>query len=249
MCRRLVDAGVHVAPVLTETRSASSARVTFSALASEPAHTSLFDGPDPIPHTRLGQTADLVVVAPATAKLHRQVRGRHLRRPPDRDAARDARAGARVPGDAHRDVGAPGGAGEPRDAAAARRARARARGRPPRGRRRRRSAGSPIPSASSAARSALLDCRPVRSPGARVLVTAGGTREPIDPVRYRRQPLVGQDGPRDRGGGRRRGAQVVLVTTRRQPVPPRCRASCGSRPPSEMHDAVMARAPTTATSS
>ena len=29
---------------------------------------SLFDGPEPIPHTHLGQTADLILVAPATAK-------------------------------------------------------------------------------------------------------------------------------------------------------------------------------------
>src|SRR5207253_3887488 len=41
----------------------------FSALASEPARTSLWDGPDPIPHTRLGQTADLIVVAPCTARV------------------------------------------------------------------------------------------------------------------------------------------------------------------------------------
>ena len=43
--------------------------VTFSALASEPVQTSLWDERDPIPHTRLGQRADLVVVCPATARL------------------------------------------------------------------------------------------------------------------------------------------------------------------------------------
>src|SRR5258705_13334068 len=69
VCRRLVDAGVHVAPVLTEDAQRFIGALTFSALASEPARTSLFDGPDPIPHTRLGQSADLIVVAPATAKL------------------------------------------------------------------------------------------------------------------------------------------------------------------------------------
>ena len=69
VCRRLVDAGVHVVPVLTDDAQRFVGAVTFSALASEPARTSLFDGPDPIPHTRLGQGADLVVVAPATAKL------------------------------------------------------------------------------------------------------------------------------------------------------------------------------------
>ena len=43
--------------------------VTFSALASEPVQTSLWDEASPIPHTRLGQTADLIVIAPATAHL------------------------------------------------------------------------------------------------------------------------------------------------------------------------------------
>ncbi|HZP27709.1 MAG TPA: flavoprotein, partial [Acidimicrobiia bacterium] len=69
VCRRLVDAGAHVAPVLTSDALRFVGALTFSALASEPARTSLFDSPEPIPHTRLGQTADLVVVAPATAKL------------------------------------------------------------------------------------------------------------------------------------------------------------------------------------
>src|SRR5580765_3514469 len=74
VCRRLVDAGVHVAPVLTTDAQRFVGALTFSALASEPAQTSLFagaeaGGSDPIPHTRLGQSADLVVIAPATAKL------------------------------------------------------------------------------------------------------------------------------------------------------------------------------------
>jgi phosphopantothenoylcysteine decarboxylase/phosphopantothenate--cysteine ligase len=69
VCRRLVDAGAHVTPVLTDDAQRFVGAVTFSALASEAAHTSLFDGADPIPHTRLGQNADLVLVAPATAKL------------------------------------------------------------------------------------------------------------------------------------------------------------------------------------
>ena len=57
VCRRLVDAGVHVAPVLTEDAQRFVGALTFSALASEPARTSLFapsqsGGPDPIPPTR-----------------------------------------------------------------------------------------------------------------------------------------------------------------------------------------------------
>ena len=69
VCRRLVDAGVHVAPVLTEDATRFVGTVTFSAIASVPARTSLWDAPEPIPHTHLGQNADLVVVAPATANV------------------------------------------------------------------------------------------------------------------------------------------------------------------------------------
>ena len=70
VCRRLTDAGCEVAPVLTEAATTFVAPLTFSALAAQPARTSLFgDEADPIPHTRLGRWADVIVVAPATADL------------------------------------------------------------------------------------------------------------------------------------------------------------------------------------
>src|SRR5688572_30365592 len=69
VCRRLVDAGAHVVPVLTEGATHFVGEVTFSALASEPAQTTLWSERDPIPHTRLGQSADVIVVCPATARL------------------------------------------------------------------------------------------------------------------------------------------------------------------------------------
>ncbi|MCP4794381.1 MAG: bifunctional phosphopantothenoylcysteine decarboxylase/phosphopantothenate--cysteine ligase CoaBC, partial [Actinomycetia bacterium] len=70
VCRRMVDAGAHVSVVMTEGATRFVGETTFSALGSEPARTSLFsDSATPIPHTSLGQQADLVVVAPATARL------------------------------------------------------------------------------------------------------------------------------------------------------------------------------------
>ncbi|MEI7887852.1 MAG: flavoprotein, partial [Actinomycetes bacterium] len=69
LCRQLVDAGAHVSVVMTESSKKFVGEATFSALASEPVWSSLFNEPDPIPHTRLGQSADLVLVAPATARL------------------------------------------------------------------------------------------------------------------------------------------------------------------------------------
>ena len=69
LCRRLVDAGAYVAPIMTEDAHRFIGSVTLSALASEPVHTSLWDDASPIPHTRLGQNADVIVVAPATARV------------------------------------------------------------------------------------------------------------------------------------------------------------------------------------
>src|SRR5258705_383179 len=45
VCRRLVDAGAHVMPVLTDDAQRFVGALTFSALASEPARTALFGGP------------------------------------------------------------------------------------------------------------------------------------------------------------------------------------------------------------
>ncbi len=68
--RRLRDAGYIVAPVLTPDATRFVGPLTFSALASEPVRVGLYEDPSvPIPHTRLGQRADLIVVAPATAHL------------------------------------------------------------------------------------------------------------------------------------------------------------------------------------
>ena len=69
ICRRLVDAGAHVIPVMTSGARHFLGTTTLSALASEPVQTSLWDEAAPIPHTSLGQSADLVLVAPATARL------------------------------------------------------------------------------------------------------------------------------------------------------------------------------------
>ena len=68
--RRLVDAGAHVVPIMTAAAQHFVGTTTLSALASEPVQTELWHNPTtPIPHTRVGQDADLILVAPATAKL------------------------------------------------------------------------------------------------------------------------------------------------------------------------------------
>ena len=69
LCRLMMDAGAHVVPVMTAAAQRFVGKATFDALASEPAKTSIFGEADPIPHTTLGQAADVIVVAPATARL------------------------------------------------------------------------------------------------------------------------------------------------------------------------------------
>ena len=54
--------------------------------------------------------------------------------------------------------------------------------------------------------------------GVRVVVSAGGTREAIDPVRYITNRSSGKQGHALAAAAVRRGAEVVLVTTSAQPV-------------------------------
>ena len=114
VCRRLVDAGVHVAPVLTERATRFVGEATFYALASEPVQTTpVGRGRRPFPHTRLGQRADLVVVAPATADLLARYAGGFADDLLTATLLATRGAGGGVPGHAHRDVGAPGRAAQP----------------------------------------------------------------------------------------------------------------------------------------
>ncbi|MBI2709928.1 MAG: bifunctional phosphopantothenoylcysteine decarboxylase/phosphopantothenate--cysteine ligase CoaBC [Actinobacteria bacterium] len=211
VCRRLVDAGAHVVPVLTEGATRFVGATTFSALASEPAKTSLFDDADPIPHTRLGRTADLIVVAPATARLLAAYRMGYsddlltatliATRAPvvvapamhtemwEHPAVRDNLAVLRERG-VH--VVAPGeGRLAGGDIGAGRLAE---------------------PAAIVAAAEAALRGPGRDLAGLTVLVTAGGTREPIDPVRFLGNRSSGKQGHAIADEAAARGAGVVLVT-------------------------------------
>ncbi|HET6950094.1 MAG TPA: bifunctional phosphopantothenoylcysteine decarboxylase/phosphopantothenate--cysteine ligase CoaBC [Acidimicrobiales bacterium] len=218
VCRRLVDRGAHVVPVLTRGATRFVGETTFSALASERAHTSLFDDPDPIPHTRLGQSADLVVVAPATARvigsyaagisndlltatllateapvvvcpaMHTEM----WRHPAVREnLATLARRGVHVVAPEEGRL-AGGDVGEGRLAS---------------------------PATIVAACDEVL-ARTRDLAGLHVLVTAGGTREPIDPVRYVGNRSSGKQGHALAAEAAERGAKVTLVTTVGLPTPP-----------------------------
>ena len=63
--------------------------------------------------------------------------------------------------------------------------------------------------------------------GLQVLVTAGGTREPIDPVRFLGNRSSGKQGHALAAAAARRGATVTLVTTAPLPAPGRRRGGRG----------------------
>ncbi len=69
LLRRLTEGGhaVRVLPTASALRFVGAA--TFEALSGQPVHTGVFTDVPEVPHVRLGQQADLVVVAPATADL------------------------------------------------------------------------------------------------------------------------------------------------------------------------------------
>jgi len=233
VCRRLVDAGIHVVPVMTDEATRFVGEVTVSALASEPVRRSLWHEADPIPHTSLGQRADLVVVVPATARfLAAYAAGLSdglltatvlATRAPvvvcpamhtemwehpalQENLATLRRRGVVVVEPAEgRLAGGDIGAGRLADPAVI--------------------ADTVLDALATSAdgdlvgglgRSGDLAGRPGRSGdlvGRTVVVSAGGTREPIDPVRYISNRSSGKQGHALAAAAAARGATVVMVTT------------------------------------
>jgi len=74
VCRQLTKSGFHVVPVLTSSALKMVGKKTFDALASEPTKTDMWNDADPSPHTYLGQLADVIVVCPATARIIADIR-------------------------------------------------------------------------------------------------------------------------------------------------------------------------------
>ena len=164
---------------------------------------------------RIGQTADLVVVAPATADLLAKAAHGLRRRPAHQHPAHRPLPGRVRPGDAHRDVGAPRHPGQRRHAARARRPGDRAR-RGPADRRRHRQGPAARARRDLRARPRRAGPRaapPTRStwPAGTCVVSAGGTREYLDPVRFLGNRSSGLQGYALARAAAARGAEVTLV--------------------------------------
>ena len=219
LCRQLVDAGAHVVPVMTEGAERFVGRATFSALASEPVQTSLWDEASPIPHTALGQSADLVVVAPATARLL-SAYASGLSTDLLTNTLLATRAPVVICPAMHTEMWE-------HPAVQANIATLRARGvhivEPESGR----LAGGDIGTGRLAATQSIMAvieavltrARPGDLEGKTVLVSAGGTREPIDAVRVIANRSSGKQGYAIAGEAAARGARVTLVSTVELPAP------------------------------
>lgn len=211
--RQLTEAGHAVRVVPTESALRFIGAATFEALSGNPVHTGVWDDVHEVPHVRIGQEADLVVVAPATADLlARAVAGRAddlltatlltarcpvlfapamhtemwLHPATVDNVATLRRRGAVVLEPASgRLTGADSGAGR-------------------------------LPEAEEISTLAHLllergDALPYDMAGVKVLVTAGGTREPIDPVRFIGNRSSGKQGYAMARVMAQRGADVTLI--------------------------------------
>jgi phosphopantothenoylcysteine decarboxylase/phosphopantothenate--cysteine ligase len=211
--RQLAEAGHQVRVIPTESALRFVGAATFEALSGQPVHIGVFDDVPEVPHVQLGKQADLVLVAPATADLlARAAAGRAddlltatlltarcpvllapamhtemwLHPATVDNVATLRRRGAVVLEPASgRLTGADSGAGR-------------------------------LPEAEEITTLAQLllerhDALRYDLAGWRLLVTAGGTREPIDPVRFVGNRSSGKQGYAVARVAAQRGAEVTLI--------------------------------------
>jgi phosphopantothenoylcysteine decarboxylase/phosphopantothenate--cysteine ligase len=239
LLRQLTETGHDVTVVPTESALEFVGAPTWSALSGKPVTSSTWDRVHEVPHVRIGQEADLVVVAPATANL--LAKAAHGLAD---DLLTNTLLTARCPV-----VMAPAMHTEMWEHAAtqANVAALRARGvlvvEPAVGRLTGADSGKGrLPDPLELA----LLCRRVLARGAldldltgrRVVVTSGGTREHLDPVRYLGNRSSGRQGHALASTAVARGAEVVLVTSSTLPDPAGAKVVHVTSA-LEMHDAVL----------
>ncbi len=211
--RQLSEAGHDVRVVPTESALRFVGAATFEALSGHPVHTGVFEDVPDVPHVRLGQQADLVVVAPATADLlARAAAGRAD------DLLTATLLTARCPV-----LFAPAMHTEmwQHPATADNVATLRSRGsvvlEPASGRLTGADTGPgrlPEPEEITTFAELLLarpDAMPYDLSGTKFLVTAGGTREALDPVRFIGNRSSGKQGYAVARIAAQRGAEVTLI--------------------------------------
>ncbi len=250
--RALVLEGHSVHVVATEAALRFVGRPTLEAISRNPVATDLYEGVAEVRHVAIGQSADLIVIAPATAntiaKLAAGIADDLLgntvlastaplviapamhtemwRNPATVANIATLRGrGVTVVGPASGQLtGADSGPGRMEEPEVIVRAALRAAGVSPRPA----VAAAPEPVAdvvvlSERRRANEAARRPrggVDLSGKRVVVTAGGTREPLDPVRFIGNRSSGRQGVALASAALARGAEVVLVAAHLEVEPP-----------------------------
>ncbi|MBB6375369.1 phosphopantothenoylcysteine decarboxylase/phosphopantothenate--cysteine ligase [Pseudonocardia eucalypti] len=213
MLRRLTEAGHSVRVIPTESALNFVGAATFEALSSQPVRTGVFEDIPEVAHVRLGQQAELVVVAPATADLlSRAARGRAD------DLLTATLLTARCPvlfvPAMHTEMWLHPAT---QDNVALLRSRGLTVMEPASGRLTGVDSGpGRLPEPAEIAELARLllerpDALPHDLSGRRIVVSAGGTREPLDPVRFLGNRSSGLQGFALARVAAQRGAEVTLV--------------------------------------
>ncbi|MGA5353271.1 bifunctional phosphopantothenoylcysteine decarboxylase/phosphopantothenate--cysteine ligase CoaBC [Streptomyces thermodiastaticus] len=220
LLRRLTESGHDVRVVPTASALHFVGAATWSALSGHPVATEVWDGVHEVPHVRIGQQADLVVVAPATADM--LAKAAHGLAD---DLLTNTLLTARCPV-----VFAPAMHTEMWEHPATQEnvATLRRRGavvlEPAVGRLTGADSGKgrlPDPAEIFEACRRVL-ARGVREPdlaGRHVVVSAGGTREPLDPVRFLGNRSSGKQGYALARTAAARGARVTLVAANTSHLP------------------------------
>jgi phosphopantothenoylcysteine decarboxylase/phosphopantothenate--cysteine ligase len=215
LIRRLKERHIHVRCVLTRAALQFVTPLTASALSNERCYTDLFDPESEFDagHIRLARDCDLIVVAPATADLMAKMAQGHAddlataillaaNRPilvapamnplmwnnaaTRRNVAQLERDGVAMIGPNAGEMAEAGEAGVGRMA-------------------------EPLEIASAAERF-LRPAQPRPLAGKRILITAGPTHEPIDPVRYIANRSSGKQGFAIAAAAQAAGAEVILIS-------------------------------------
>ena len=236
--RDLAERGLDVHVIPTESALNFIGRATLEAISRNPVHDSLFDGVAEVRHVALGQSADAILIAPATAhSLAALAEGRGdslllttvlastapvivapaMHTEMWENAATVANVatltdrGIRFVGPAEgRLTGTDSGVGRLADP-------------------------------SEIVEVVLSSLAPRDLDGVNVLITAGGTREPIDPVRYIGNRSTGAMGVALADEAHRRGATVTLIAAHLEVPLPRGVTVVQVGTALEMLDAVRAR--------
>ena len=241
VARDLTELGADVRVLMTHSAERFVGQQTFASLTRNPVRTDLFDASGEVPHVELARGADLVIVAPATAHVLSQmttglagdlvtatllmVRCPILAVPAMHTEMWEHPATVenveRLAGRGVRFLGPALGSLSSGDEGP----------------------GRMVEPEEIVAEARRLLSTPDDLSGRHVLITAGGTQEPIDPVRYIGNHSSGRMGYVLADAALRRGAKVTLVTGPSDLTPPPGVDVVPVTTAAEMHDAVIARAP------